>query len=320
MARHEKTKFQIYLEYIPFYFVLYPLLRHLPLRAAYRLNKVCFWILSHGYFSLRRRTSEHLLHAGIALDAKDASRRTQRVFEEFSKLVVEIVKFDQCFDRQKIRWSGDPDGIRLMQTQNIILASAHYGNWELAGPAIAECSGRPMLSIMRGFSNPLIGEVILRNRRGKMHRLIDKNAPVALRSMLRAMGENQHIAVLIDQHATRNEGVETVFFGHPCRTHRTPALLHLRTGIPIIPEVTWRAPGEDFVFELRCGKPVFHTPTGDKEKDIQTICQRCTSELESLIRQDPDQWLWCHRRWLDLNRYGYTPETSHLYPNKPVKK
>ena len=129
------------------------------------------------------------------------------------------------------------------------------------------------------------------------------------------------ITMLIDQHAAGSEGVECEFFGHPARVHMTPALLHLKTGLPILPEVTRRVPGEDFRFELVVGDLIRYTPTGDKNRDVQAITQLCISALEKLIREAPEQWLWAPRHWLDINRREaekYRDWKPSLPPQKPA--
>ena len=68
-----------------------------------------------------------------------------------------------------------------------------------------------------------------------------------------------------------------------------------------MPELTFRT-GDNFNFDLRVGKLIRYTPTGDKEKDVQAVTQMCISALEKLIREDPIQWLWAPRHWLDINR------------------
>ena len=59
---------------------------------------------------------------------------------------------------------------------------------------------------------------------------------------------------------------------------------------------------DDFHFELYTPELFYYTPTGDKDADVQAICQAYTTTLEKIIRQHPDQWLWAHRRWLDIER------------------
>ena len=59
---------------------------------------------------------------------------------------------------------------------------------------------------------------------------------------------------------------------------------------------------ENDVRVTRVGKLIRYTPTGDKEKDVQIITQQCISALEKMIREEPLQWLWAPRHWLDINR------------------
>jgi lauroyl/myristoyl acyltransferase len=78
-------------------------------------------------------------------------------------------------------------------------------------------------------------------------------------------------------------------------------LLHLKTGVPILVLMPRRV-SDDFNFEFILSDPIIHKPTEDKKKDIREITQKFTSEIEKTIRLYPEQWLWAHRRWLDINR------------------
>ena len=68
------------------------------------------------------------------------------------------------------------------------------------------------------------------------------------------------------------------------------------------PEITRRKPGSNFEFELVFGDLIRYKPTGDKQRDIQVVCQMCATALEKLILEQPEQWLWAPRHWLDINR------------------
>jgi len=63
-----------------------------------------------------------------------------------------------------------------------------------------------------------------------------------------------------------------------------------------------RIPGEEFKFEYVLGPVIRYQATDDKEKDLRILTQRYTTELEKLIREEPTQWMWVHRRWLDIDR------------------
>ncbi|MGZ5937847.1 MAG: LpxL/LpxP family acyltransferase [Rhizomicrobium sp.] len=37
--------------------------------------------------------------------------------------------------------------------------------------------------------------------------------------------------------------------------------------------------------------------SGNHEADILALTVRINAELERMVRQEPSQWLWVHRRW-----------------------
>lgn len=298
-----KSLFRIWVEFIPFW-GLYIFIRMLPLKMAYSLSSFLFKLMFRIDRKHSNRAVKHILHAHITSDPDAAIAIAKRSYQSFSRLLVEIIKLNQLYSADKIKYAGNPDSIRQVLESgkdniNVIIITAHYGNWELAGTAWAEKSGIPMVSIMRPFGNPLIGKYILQNRESGIHLSVPKDG--GIKGLLKALKEGKNIAILADQHAGSKEGVETFFFGQPCRTHSSPALLHLKTGIPIIPQITRRI-DDKFNFEFVVGDIIRYTPTGDKLKDIQTVTQMYTTGLEKLIAEKPEQWLWAHRRWLNIHR------------------
>lgn len=299
-----RSGFRIYLEFAIFW-LAYKILEYLPLKQAMKVSvavtKALFYIdRRHG-----RRTVEHIMYAGVENDPVKAKKMALDSLGEYGKLVTEIVKMKQLYSKDKVCFKGPDSALDIVIPERnpgkrqVILAVAHYGNWEVAGTAFAEAQQNPMASLMRGFSNPLVGEMILAHRRSDVHQLIDKTQ--GLRPILRAINEGKTVTMLVDQHAASREGVEVEFFGHPARMHTTPALLHLKTGIPIIPELT-RRKNDNFEFELVLGEPIIHKPTGNKERDIYEITQKIADSLQEMILRDPVQWLWAPRHWLSIDR------------------
>jgi len=305
MAEKKKNPVLIHLEYAGF-MVLYGAFRLLPIRAARNLAGVLMKLLWLVDAKHRNRSILHVSHSGIVGTREEAVRIARRSMQEFGWLLAEIIKADQLYSHECVNLRASESILNLVLpcrnpgSRQGIIVTAHFGNWEIAGRFYSEQSQTPMFSMMRPFSNPLIGEKILAHRRSATHILIDKHQ--GIRPVLKALQEGRTASILIDQHASSREGVECIFFGHPARVHMTPALLHLKTGIPIISEVTVRDPERPFHFTLEAGKSIRYTPTGDKEKDIRIVTQMCITALEKLIRKHPEQWLWAPRHWLDIER------------------
>ena len=308
MPKKSKKVFavRIYAEFFLFY-MLYHLLRLLPLRWGYALLNVLMRLLFIVDRRHARRSVQHILHSGMVSDHAAAVKLAKKSFVESGKLVVEIAKMDQLFKQEEFIANAPEETLNYAMAERnsdhfkgLIIVTAHYGNWEVAGGAVATLLGHQMTSLMRPFSNPLVGRMILNHRAAGNHILADKR--LGVRPLLKALSRHEIATVLIDQHAVSSEGLECEFFGHPARVHMTPALLHLKTGAPIMPELTTRLPGNDFRFEMTAGELIRYTPTGDKEKDVAVVTQMCISALEKLIRQHPEQWMWAPRHWLDINR------------------
>ena len=306
--KKHKPQILYWIEYIGF-LAMYKILRALSFRAALKLCAFFFWVFYVVDFHSRHLTISHLLHAKVAKNRREAKEIAWKFYMQFSKLLTEIFKMDQVYDPNKIRIVGDeetikkitsPDGVAQSST-NIIIVSAHYGNWEMAGAICPARSNRDMLSVMKPFGNPMVGELIMRNRRQKHLELLSKTTYGIAFKLIRELHAGKNVGLLIDQHVTEREGVDNVFFGQPCRTMKLPALLHLKTGVPLIPGVARRI-GDDFSFELVVAPMIQYKPTGDQAHDIKEICQLCTTALEKLIIQQPEQWLWMHRRWTNINR------------------
>lgn len=303
-----KKKYML-LENLEYYLVI-PLIfivRLLSLKAAFKIAtfgaRIAF-IVDRRH---RNRAIQHILHSGIVDNEKDAMCLALASFVHYAKVGVEIIKIDQYVNPENISklmkfTYVNPEAEKaLKNAKAIIYAGAHYGNWEISGLGSSVLI-RPIVSVMRPFDNKKIGNYIISKRRMFNQEVYDKNS--AIKPLLKAIAEGKAVGILSDQHAGSAVGVETTFFGHPARTHFSPAMLHLKTGAPIFVGIARRL-DDNFKYEFSFTGPLeLKNPTGNRKKDMQQLAQMYTTGIENEIRKDPTQWVWCHRRWLDINRYG----------------
>jgi len=173
-----------------------------------------------------------------------------------------------------------------------LVLTAHLGNWEYL-TAAHRLMGYPLAIVVRPLDSPVLDELAASIRRKTGAELIDKRG--ALRPVLEALRRGRMVGVLLDQNATRREGVFVPFFGRAASTSRSLAVLALRTGTPIVPI---------FIRRERVGlhrvvvEPPLPFPlTNDPDRSVVELTARCTERIEAAVRRSPEQWLWSHDRW-----------------------
>ena len=179
----------------------------------------------------------------------------------------------------------------LGRGKGVILVTAHYGNWEMMGPALQR-SGYQVSAVSRTQEDPGLERSIeaIRVRSG-MRQLPRKSAA---REGLATLKRNEILAILLDQNAAEG-GVFVPFFGHPASTAVGPAIFALKTGAAIVPTFCIRNP--DGTHVMRAHPPIIPEPTGDRAADAWRLTARMTSVIEAQIREQPELWCWLHNRW-----------------------
>ena len=179
--------------------------------------------------------------------------------------------------------------------KGVILLSAHFGNWELGALAAGQL-GEPISVVARPTDNPLIEAEIARRRARFGNRVISKRE--ALREMLRAMRQNETVAILIDQNVMPEEAVFVPFFGRLAATTPSVALLQRKTDAAVVPVYTW--PDGEGRYRLTFEKPIlaeeFAAGSGRAE-EVRLATARYTAVTEEAVRKQPAAWLWLHNRW-----------------------
>jgi KDO2-lipid IV(A) lauroyltransferase len=154
-------------------------------------------------------------------------------------------------------------------------------------------SGYRLAVVARRLDSPALEELASRLRTKSGVELIEKRQ--ALRPVLTALRRGQFVGILLDQNASRREGVFVPFFGIPASTSKSIAVLSLRTQTPIVPIFIRRAPsGRHRVVVKTPLRP--STPNCGDDAVVE-LTMLCTRAIEDAIRESPEQWLWVHRRW-----------------------
>ena len=222
----------------------------------------------------------------------EIARLGRRSFEHLGMNLVEACVF--FFRRPSVMLSrvdlGNPEPVQAAAAlgKGVLALTAHYGNWELLAASSA-LSVFPLSVVMRPLDDPVVNWLIERFRRRSGVELIAKRQ--ALPAMRDALRQGRVVGVLLDQNASRAEGVFVPFFGIPASTSRALAVLSLRTGAPVVPIFIRR--GEDGRHRV-AAEPAIPAPQSGDVTDYTAAFNR---SIEAAIRRAPEQWFWLHRRW-----------------------
>lgn len=252
----------------------------------------------------RRATSiDNIMMSGLCSDRKEAYRIGRRAFRHFGLVVLESLRSFSILEGKNwrehvdIHVSPEMEKILFDPGQGLIMASGHYGSWEIAAQVTSLI--KPVAGVTRRMNNPYVDKLMLKRKPRERFFLIPKFDKTNVGRFLKVLKDGHVLGLMIDTHASHG-GMMVDFFGRPASTYRTVALLHLVTGAPLCFGYCKRTGRHHY--ELGATGPFYYKPTGDKEADTRRILEDLNRELEKVIREAPEQYLWGHRRWKFLER------------------
>lgn len=222
-------------------------------------------------------------------------RMVRDVYRHFCGIVIEMVhlprKLHPCNWR---RYISLPHGRAVVETllsdRPVLVVTGHYGNWEMAGYALA-LFGFKSYAIARPLDNPWLDRFIRKFREKTGQQLLAKKGDFErIDGVLRNGGI---LCTLGDQDAGQR-GLYVDFFGRPASTHKAIALLAMEHRANVL-VATARKVAEPMRYAIEVGDAI--TPDEADQLSVRSLTQRLTTALERLVRLDPRQYFWLHRRW-----------------------
>ncbi len=239
-----------------------------------------------------RRAFPHLSEAAAREVVRRSVQNSAMMLFEFMRLSTATPQEV----RDYVAIEGWENGFAALEKgRGMLIFTAHLGNWELMGARAAQ--EFPVAVVARPSSNQGIQEQIVRVRRAAGIEVISKHDTG--RAALEVLKKNHALGILPDQHAGP-EGLLLPFFGHPTRMVSSLSRIAMMSGAPIVPAFgvrrrPWLSDGRIIAY----ASPGYVVENDRKRREELVLqgTQRMVMELEKIITQHPDQWLWLHRRW-----------------------
>jgi KDO2-lipid IV(A) lauroyltransferase len=257
--------------------------------------------LYHVFPYRRRVVLENMRRVfGDVLPEAELIRLAQAYYAHYVRFLIEFVKLPLLSEEKKrklIRVENIESPIRVhQQGKGLILLTGHFGNWEVSTVAgirqfpqykgLLHFVRRPLKPkwlndfITRRFQKAGFGTIA---KRDSLDRILDLLAGGAI------------VVYVFDQHAGKKDGVVVDFFGHPAGTFKSPALIAMSSGAPVIPASSWREP--DGTHVLRFEEPIPLVECEDPGEAISKNTRAFNAALERMLLRHPEQWIWMHKRW-----------------------
>jgi KDO2-lipid IV(A) lauroyltransferase len=175
--------------------------------------------------------------------------------------------------------------------QPVILLTAYYGPYDLL-PVFLGLNGIQATAVYRPHPNRGFDRYRQAVRTSTGCEMLTQSAAAA--GLAAALEAGQTVALLADHAAGRN-GVPVSFLGQGTRTPRSVGLLAERYGAIVAVTAVRRGP-KPFQFQLLVSDLLAPADWREHADPITYITRRYCAALEKVVREEPEQYLWLHRR------------------------
>ncbi len=282
-----------------------PLAVALPRSLAYAISGLLMGLVWHSWPQGRRAMRANLRVVLASDDAVRIDYWSQRQLRRYGEFLVDTARLpalqtdlasDLLISEQ---WPKLDTVIRPMlggsqaETRPVIFALTHFGNWDVAGAALADWSRRhgtpPLHVLVESLGNDAL-DTMMRHQRDRLGLVSIPLKGGPLRA-LRALRNGAPLAILFDRPlGPKQPGVDVRLGEAQARLPDGLARLALATNAKVIPFGNARLPGRDFRFRPLVDFDFEYEQTGDRVLDAQRLMQDLVDAHASWFRHYPDQW------------------------------
>lgn len=245
----------------------------------------------------QRLRAEATIRERLGYDEDRARATIRSLFVKLGITVLEILYMPALnkdnirglvtFDRPEVLWEA------LSEGRGVVMLACHMDNWEWLGAALA-LNGFPLSAVEKPQPNRIYSDFMNELRTGVGQEIFSRGTSEIL-GCARAMKKGRMLGLIADQDGGY-DGIFVPFLGKMASTPVGPAYFARKFKAPIIPIFIIRKPDG-------CGHtaivkdPIRYEFTGDQKADDYRVTLKMTQEVEAIIREYPDNWLWFQHRW-----------------------
>ncbi|WMJ75629.1 lysophospholipid acyltransferase family protein [Cytophagaceae bacterium ABcell3] len=265
----------------------------LPLSTLYGISNCLYLVAYRGIGYRKKVVRENLRNSFPEKSSKELLDLEKNFYRYLCDLIVEIIKKftiskEEGYKRCSFKDSTVVDELASKQ-QNIIGITGHIGNWEWGDICLGNHIKHKAYAIYKPLSTKVIDRLMHKQRRRFNVELIAMND-----TYRRVISNKNHLNVtffIADQTPSPQGAYWTTFLNQDTPVFRGPARIAKKMNYPMVyVSVKRKARG---YYQLE-NELLVKNPTNHTEEEL---CEIYIRRIEKDIIENPETWLWSHRRW-----------------------
>lgn len=278
---------------ILFYLFLKPL-SLFPLGILYFYSAIAGWLNYHLVRYRRKVVQKNLKNAFPEKSDAEIKKTERGFYRHFMNFIAESIKAASMTKKNAMKRCSikNPELLQKYHSEgrSVLVVCGHYNNWEFYALSLPELVDYNVYSVYQPLSNPFFDRKMYEQRTRYGMRLVKTNEVIPF---FKKSAEEQKMVVIVNDQSPR----------HPPKAHWN-TFLNQETGWNIGPEKLAKKFDHVVLFghSERIKKGHYQVEFKVISDDAQStehgeITDTYAKMLEDLIVQNPQNWLWSHKRW-----------------------
>ncbi len=268
--------------------------RFVPFRVVYVLSDGLAFFLYRILGYRKKVVFDNLRRSFPEKNDAELTEIARRFYQNLTDITLESIKLFTISLAEATRRAPprNPELLNkyLDQGQPVILCGSHYNNWEITGLSMPLAFNGTTITAFKPLTNKILDRYLNANRSRATMEMVAMND---LFSTMRKRGKEPVVFILLsDQSPSSPKSAHWVpFLGQETASLPGADVLARKFNFPVLYYDTQRL--RRGFYEVHFSE-LWPDPTTAQEGDISRAYAR---QLEQIIRHDPANWLWSHKRW-----------------------
>ena len=260
------------------------------------LKSDCYYFLVYHIARYRRKVvRDNLLRSFPEKEAKEIKTIERHFYRNLCDMFVEapkMLRMEPNGYKYRIAYTN-PELVTQFyeRKKNIFYAIPHSGNWEWFGKMMCDLTPHNCLAVYKRVKNPVFERLMLYLRTyGCNLEMVESNS--VLRRLVQLRDSQNAVLMMADQTSFGHESDYWTTFLHQdtCWFTGIERIAKKLDYAVVFVSMVRKGRGRfEVTFETVCDNP--------KEATDGQIMEQYVRCVERFINENPDNWLWSHRRW-----------------------